>query len=137
VPIGENRARTIQPESSGRETIVLEAAVFDAFVFSRVAAILLLVADPPNPRDRPLQGDLEGSFDIWFDDGAVKHDTGVSTYAFADGSKATTGTSLLVSIGIELADGRQFSMIERKPGGVSAPGRTRLTCRATPAATLA
>jgi hypothetical protein len=86
--------------------------MFDEQIMVEVARILTLMIVPPNPRKRRLEHDLKGNFDIWFDGGAVKHDTGVSTYAFDNGSKATTGTSLRVAVGITLPSGRMISVSE-------------------------
>ena len=86
--------------------------MFNPQVMAEVARILTLMAAPPNPRQRPLEKDLKGNFDVWFDGGAVKHDTGISTYAFANGSSATTGTSLRFAIGITLPKGRRISVTE-------------------------
>jgi hypothetical protein len=41
-----------------------------------VADILRCIAETPNRRERPDPGDLEGSFDFWFDGGAGKFETG-------------------------------------------------------------
>jgi hypothetical protein len=71
-----------------------------------VVRILTLISDPPNPRSTAGDGDIEGDFDVWFDGGAVKHDTGISTWRFTDGAEAVTGTSLGWRVSIELADGR-------------------------------
>jgi hypothetical protein len=86
--------------------------MFDEQIMAEVARILTLMIVPPSPRPRPLEHDLKGNFDIWFDGGAVKHDTGMSTYAFANGSKATIGTSLRVGVGITLPSGRTISIAE-------------------------
>jgi hypothetical protein len=86
--------------------------MFDEQIMAEVARILTLIIVPPNPRQRPLEKDLKGNFDIWFDGGAVKHDTGMSTYVFANGSKATTGTSLRFGIEIMFPTGRAISIAE-------------------------
>jgi len=71
-----------------------------------VVRVLTLISDPPNARSTAGDGDIEGNFDLWFDGGAVKHDTGISTWCFADGAKAATGTGLGWRVSIELPDGR-------------------------------
>jgi hypothetical protein len=86
--------------------------MFNEQIMAEVARILTLMTAPPNPRQRPLEHDLKGNFDTWFDGGAVKHDTGISTYAFANGSSATTGTSLRLGVGITLPSGRRISVTE-------------------------
>jgi hypothetical protein len=79
-----------------------------------VARILTHMAAPPNPHRVPTDRDLTGNFDLWFDDGAVKHDTGISAYRFIDGSAATTGSSLRFAVHIRLADGRLLELVEKE-----------------------
>ena len=86
--------------------------MFNPQIMVEVARILTLMAAPPNPRQRPLEQDLKGNFDVWFDGGAVKHDTGISTYTFANGSSATTGTSLRFGGGITIPSGRRITVAE-------------------------
>ena len=88
--------------------------MFDEQIMAEVARILILMTAPPHPRHRPLEQDLKGNFDVWFDGGAVKHDTGISRYAFANGSSASTGTSLDFGVGITLPNGRRISVAEAK-----------------------
>jgi len=77
-----------------------------------VARILELMSTLPNARSLARAGDLEGTFDVWFDGGAVKHDTGVSIYRFLDGAEAMTGTSLVWQVSITLPDGRHIHVRE-------------------------
>jgi hypothetical protein len=86
--------------------------VYDEQVFAHVARILTAMSDPPNPRTMPNRGDLQGNFDLWFDGGAVKHDTGISRYAFTDGASAVTGSSLRLAVEIELPGGRRIDVTE-------------------------
>jgi hypothetical protein len=88
--------------------------MFDEQLMADVAKILMLMTAPPHPRHRPLEHDLKGNFDIWFEGGAVKHDTGISRYAFADGSSASTGTSLNLGVEIILPNGRRISVTEAR-----------------------
>ncbi len=83
-------------------------------MFDEIARILTLMSRPPNPRNTPLQDDLKGDFDLWFDGGAVKHDTGISKYHFADGTTATTGSSLLLHVQIEFPGGRRVDVRQRQ-----------------------
>jgi hypothetical protein len=53
-----------------------------------VACILSLIANPPDLRDEPEEGDLPGDFHAWFDGGAIRNDTGSKTFKFADGTTA-------------------------------------------------
>lgn len=82
--------------------------------FSRVAQILSLISDLPNPRNHPLESDLKGDFHIWFDGGAVRHDTGLSKYCFADGAEALAAASLRLWVKIKLPDDREFIIEERE-----------------------
>jgi hypothetical protein len=77
-----------------------------------VALILTLMASQPNARRKPVDGDVKGNFDVWFDGGAVKHDTGLSTFYFADGARAFAAGSLVWSVMIELPDGRRIDVRE-------------------------
>ena len=90
--------------------------MFDEEVMLQVGRILTLMSELPDQREEPHEGDLQGNFDWWFDGGAVKHDTGLSTYHFSDGAKACTGTSLVFSVSIELSDGRRIVVRESKDG---------------------
>ena len=75
-----------------------------------VGRILQLIADAPNSRERPIPGDLNGSFDFWFDGGAALIITGWTEYYFADGTRATVGGSSLLSVAIKLPDGSCVSV---------------------------
>jgi hypothetical protein len=86
--------------------------MYEQQLTAHVAKVLTLMSAPPNPRERPLKHDLNGNFDLWFDGGAVKHDTGISTYSFDDGTRAQTGTSLRYVIDITLPGGRRISVTE-------------------------
>ena len=78
-----------------------------------VERILELMSTQPNARPIPKPGDIEGNFDTWFDGGAVKHDTGITTYRFADGSVATTSEMTFVwHVAIGLPDGRRIRVSE-------------------------
>ena len=78
-----------------------------------IARILSVMSDPPNARSKPIEGDLQGDFDIWFDGGDVKHDTGMSTYRFLDGTSAVTGTSLMFSVVIRFPDGTLVQVLQK------------------------
>ena len=54
---------------------------------SEVARILGLIANPPNLREHPNEGDVPGNFQAWFDGGAIRVDTGTKTYFLADGTR--------------------------------------------------
>lgn len=76
----------------------------------QVARVLQLMAAPPNRRDSPRAGDLPGQFDFWFDGGAGRIVTGWTTYHFSDGTRASHGTTLYLSVSIEFPDGRRVEV---------------------------
>ena len=88
--------------------------MFNEQVMAQVGRILTLMSAPPRPRSAPVKGDLHGKFDVWFDGGAVKIDTGVSTYSFQDGATAATGSWLDLSMHITLPNGHVVTLTERK-----------------------
>lgn len=59
-----------------------------------VAAVLLAIAAPPNVRSRPRPGDLAGAYDQWFDGGALRIGTGVTTFVFANGVQAHVAAAM-------------------------------------------
>lgn len=82
---------------------------------AEVARILGTIAAPPNLRSHPIPGDLSGRFDKWFDGGAVRIDTGVCTYQFADGTKVWVGAPLpWLSVTISFPDGRQVRIEQQR-----------------------
>lgn len=79
-----------------------------------VATVLAMIAAPPNPRSRPQPGDLAGDYDQWFDGGALRVGTGVTTFVFASGVEARVAASLpQLSITISFPDGRTISVEQR------------------------
>jgi hypothetical protein len=50
--------------------------------------VLTLVANEPNRRGKQREGDIHGTFDYWFDGGAVSMLTGSIRYDLADGTVA-------------------------------------------------
>jgi hypothetical protein len=79
-----------------------------------VARIFRLMSTQPNARSTPRTQDLQGHFDLWFDGGAVKHDTGISSWRFDDGATATTITSLHWFVDITLASSRTIHVAETR-----------------------
>jgi len=71
-----------------------------------VARILALIASVPHHRDHPVEGDLEGQYDIWFDGGAYRIFSGWGEYSFTDGSSAQVPVTPLLRVTIQLPDGR-------------------------------
>lgn len=87
--------------------------MFDPQVAASVARMLTLMSDPPNERSHPAPGDLAGDFSRWFDGGAVRHDTGISSYRFEGDAAATTGTNPGFSTVLRLSDGRLVEVREK------------------------
>jgi hypothetical protein len=79
-----------------------------------VARILLLIASVPNRRERPIEGDLPGAFDFWFDGGAARLITGWTEYELADGTRATVGVTPGLSVVIKFQNGRCVSVTQVK-----------------------
>jgi hypothetical protein len=72
--------------------------------------ILILIERMPNAREQPLLGDLEGTYDRWFDGGAVRYETGITHYDFNDGTKAKTPVLMRLSIGVHFPNGVSVSI---------------------------
>lgn len=81
---------------------------------SDVARILSIIDDPPNPREKPLSGDLEGRFSQWFDGGAVRNDTGVNYYQFLDGTEAFLGIRRRLSLLICFPNGVRIRIYDEE-----------------------
>ena len=77
---------------------------------AKIGEILQRIGRQANLRSKPLDGDLEGDYDAWFDGGAVKHVTGVSEYVLDDGSRASVAVTPSLSVEIHLADGTGVSV---------------------------
>lgn len=77
---------------------------------AQVVRVLQLVAEPPNRRDSPRAGDLQGQFDFCFDGGAARSVTGWTTYHLSDGTRTIQGTTLHLSVSIEFPDGRRVEV---------------------------
>ena len=73
---------------------------------SEVAEILSVIVSPPNRREQPIAGDLEGRFDFWFDGGACEIVTGYTDYVFANGTKVKMFVVRGLSIEMTFPDGR-------------------------------
>ena len=78
-----------------------------------VASILNFIADPPNLRDHPEEGDLAGDFHAWFDGGAVRSDTGSKAFKFADGTTAWVAVPApMLHIQIVLPSGERVAITQ-------------------------
>lgn len=88
----------------------------------KIARVLNLIAHPPNFRIRPIEGDLAGDFNAWFDGGAIHIDTGSKRYFFTDQTKvwvSATASWLWIQIkfpGGEQVDIRQVKGPEQRKG---------------------
>ncbi|MFQ5694368.1 MAG: hypothetical protein ACE5HB_00095 [Terriglobia bacterium] len=87
----------------------------------RVARVLNLIAAPPNLRNHPQTGDIQGNYDAWFDGGAICYITGYTEYKFSDGTRAIVIVVPQLSVTIEFADGARVSVVQEKTG----EGRTQ------------
>jgi hypothetical protein len=79
-----------------------------------VEEILRCIVAPPNRRETPTEGDLQGEFDFWFDGGAYLPMTGSSEYVFANGIRArVAGPVPWLNIEILFPDGRRVDIQQR------------------------
>ncbi len=79
-----------------------------------VAAVLATIAAPPNARSRARSGDLVGDYDQWFDGGALRVGTGVTTFIFASGVQALVAAAMpRLSVVIRFPDGRTVHVEQR------------------------
>lgn len=71
-----------------------------------VAEVLQRIGSPPNRREQPIPGDVQGEFDFWFDGGACKIHTGSVAYEFTNGACATVAAPVpTLMVEIQFADG--------------------------------
>lgn len=70
-----------------------------------IARILSLIHAPPNLRQQPRPGDIEGDFDEWFDGGARQFVTGHTQYQFSDGSSAVVQVTPKLHLSIRCSNG--------------------------------
>ena len=70
-----------------------------------VALVLACIAPGANRREKPIAGDLRGTFDFWFDGGAARVITGWTEFEFADGTRATVDVIPGLSVTIEFPNG--------------------------------
>jgi hypothetical protein len=77
-----------------------------------IARILILISSTPNIHHHPLPGDIQGDFDHWFDGGAIRIETGFSTYKFNDGIIATDLDRPFFGLTIEFPNGAHVSIVK-------------------------
>ncbi len=70
-----------------------------------ISRVLWSIHAPPNRRERPLDGDLPGDFDFWFDGGACRMVTGSTQYSFGDGTTVSVGVLPYVHVHIRFSSG--------------------------------
>jgi hypothetical protein len=83
-----------------------------------VARVLECIATTPNRREKPTKGDIPGRFDVWFDGGAVEFITGCTKYVFVDGTHATVGVTLGLTVAITFPDGCQVTVRQEPLGHI-------------------
>lgn len=83
-------------------------------VLKDIIHLLTLINDPPNIRNKPKSGDIEGDFDYWFDGGSMRNVTGFTEYLFDDGSHARIPVVPNLTISIHLAIGKNILLQEEK-----------------------
>lgn len=84
----------------------------------RIAEILATIAAPRNRRYRPLEGDLTGDFDFWFDGGACRIHTGSQHYVFADGTHAhLVMPAPWLSVNVVFPNGEIVDIVQRTRTG--------------------
>ena len=86
-------------------------------VAGAVAKVLHCIANAPNKREKPMAGDLSGTFDFWFDGGAARVQTGHVEYEFADGTRAEMAAPVwALSVTIVFPNGCQVRVRQESPG---------------------
>lgn len=79
-----------------------------------ISHVLSVIAAPPGRRDRPVPGDLSGTYDFWFEGGAAIHHTGPTRqYDFANGTRAWESTKFGFGIHIRFPDGTEITVQRR------------------------
>lgn len=80
-----------------------------------VLRVLFLITDEPNRRGRPIDGDLEGDFDCWFDGGARRDYTGYTLFYLNDGTTAMWDLQPYLRYTMTFADGEQVEVTQADP----------------------
>ena len=79
-----------------------------------IAKIVQCIATPPNRRSQPKPGDLNGSFDFWFDGGGARQVTGWTEYELADGIRAKVDAIPSLSITIDFPNGSRVTIRQQR-----------------------
>ncbi len=102
--------------SSGDTT--MSQAFLNRIDEQRVAEVLTMIAAPRNRRSQPLEGDLAGDFDFWFDGGACRTHTGSQHYVFANGTHAhVVMPAPWLSVNVTFPDGEIVDIVQRTRTG--------------------
>jgi hypothetical protein len=113
---GHFNTRTTTCEECGTkqipETMLEETPLIKRVSENEVAHILDMITNPPNRRECPIEGDIEGDFDAWFDGGAIRVVTGYTDYKFIDGISVTVHTLPRLLIIIKFANGESVSIAQ-------------------------
>lgn len=83
-----------------------------------VADGLRCIAEPPNRRQSPVDGDIAGRFDFWFDGGACRAETGLTRFLFVSGMTAQYPVTPGLNITFEFPNGARI-LLERVPPNCS------------------
>jgi hypothetical protein len=75
-----------------------------------VGHILNLIANQPNRRNSPINGDISGDYDYWFDGGALQVITGSTRYDFPDGSSASVAVLPHLVVNIKFGNGSSVTI---------------------------
>ena len=97
-------------------SVDIEVLFRDRVPEEQVAQVLFRIGAMPNKRERPIAGDLPGTFDFWFDDGAGRFITGWTEYVLADGTRVTVGTTPDLSVTIEFPNGSRVNIRQERRG---------------------
>jgi hypothetical protein len=96
-----------------------------------VAQVLGVIAAPSNRRLQPIEGDLPGDFDYWFDGGACKLHTGTMLCVFSDGTRVhSVFPAPWLNLNIVFPDGNIVDVLQRRSSADSETGAAaiRMDC---------
>lgn len=79
-----------------------------------VSRVLWSIHAPPNRRERPVPGDMEGDYSFWFDGGACRVITGSTRYEFRDGTVASVSVMPRLGVWIRFANGQTVSVTQEE-----------------------
>lgn len=106
--------RARPPEALELSKVFVDVPMKRRVELHEVAQVIHLVTNRPNSRHRPRGGDLEGRFDLWFDGGAVKHQTGHSNYVLNDGTRVMEHVLRYFALTIRFPDGETVKVTQEE-----------------------